>query len=426
MTAALSDRDLLAKLVAFDSTSCNSNLPIADFICDYVETCARGRDLQVHRNPNPEGTKANIVLRLPGRRDVCGSSAGGASDGRTSDGRTSHGRTSADRASDGVSSPPTGRGLILSAHLDTVPANEPDWESDPFTLRETADAFFGRGACDMKGFVALAVNALVRSKDWALDDPLVLLLTFDEEPGILGAKYFVETWKGALDLPRSVIVGEPTRLQVVRMHKGHLKLRVIVTGRSAHSGYPHLGINAIEPFGDILCALTEVRRAFGLQRVPSSEFYPETPFPSLSVTQIHGGVASNVIPDRCELVLGIRVLPGMAEERLAESVRAAVAQSAGKSHCEVEVVNDSPALFTPDDAPIYRAVRELMGQKETHAVSYATDGGPLQQLGLQCVIWGPGNIAVAHKPNEWMPKDEFRRGGELLERLVRSWCGGRK
>lgn len=407
MTTPLSDRDLLAKLVAFDSTSCNSNLPIADFVCDYVETCARGRGLQIHRNPSPDGTKANVVLRLPGRCDAEGASEN---------------RAIADRTSDDRSSRLSSRGLILSAHLDTVPANEPDWESDPFALRETSDAYFGRGACDMKGFVALATNAMLGSADWALDDPLVLLLTFDEEPGILGAKYFVETWKRALELPRSVIVGEPTQLEVVRMHKGHLKLRVIVTGRSAHSGYPHLGVNAIEPFGEILCALAEVRQAFELQRVPSSEFYPETPFPSLSVTQIHGGVASNVIPDRCELVLGIRVLPGMAEEQLSEAVRTAVAQSAGSAQCEVEVVNDSPALFTPVDAPIYRAVCDLMKQNETHAVSYATDGGPLQQLGLQCVIWGPGNIAVAHKPNEWMPKGEFRRGGELLERLIRSWC----
>ncbi len=397
MSTPLSDRDLLAKLVAFDSTSSNSNLPIANFVCDYVERCTRGRGLQIHRNPNPEGTKANVVLRLPGHCDD----------------RGSFGRSSGN---------PSGRGLILSGHLDTVPANEPDWESDPFTLREASDAFVGRGACDMKGFVALAVNALVRSADRRLDDPLVLLLTFDEEPGILGAKYFVETWKGELDLPRSVIVGEPTQLRVVRMHKGHLKLRVIVTGRSAHSGYPHLGVNAIEPFGRILTALADLRREFETQRVPSSGFYPETPFPSLSVTQIHGGVASNIIPDRCELVLGIRVLPGMAEEPLAEAVRRAVARGAGSAACEIEVVNDSPALFTADDAPVYRAVCDLVGQKETHAVSYATDGGPLQQLALQCVIWGPGNIEVAHKPNEWIGKDEFLRGGELLERLVRTWC----
>jgi len=393
MTTPLSDRDLLAKLVAYDSTSSNSNLPVANFVCDYVERCTRGRGLELHRNPNPDGTKANVVLRLPGRRD----------EGRSSD-----------------------RGLMLSGHLDTVPANEPDWESDPFTLRETTDAFVGRGACDMKGFVALAVNTLVRTADWKLEDPVVLLLTFDEEPGILGAKYFVETWKGALDLPRSVIVGEPTQLRAVRMHKGHLKLRVIVTGRSAHSGYPHLGLNAIEPFGGILTALTDLRRQFETRQVPSSDFYPETPFPSLSVTQIHGGVASNVIPDRCELVLGIRVLPGMAEEPLAEAVRHAVARGAGSAQYAIEVVNDSPALLTADDAPIYRAVCDLVGQTETHAVSYATDGGPLQQLDLQCVIWGPGNIEVAHKPNEWMGKHEFRRGGELLERLVRTWCGAER
>lgn len=410
MATPLTDSDLLARLVGFDSTSSNSNLPIADFVCDYVEQCTRGRRLDVRRNPNDDGTKVNVVLRLPGQSVNLGETARSA-------------RHTADSATRQTSTDRPRAGLILSGHLDTVPANEPEWESDPFSLRETTDRYIARGACDMKGFVALAVNTFVRSVEWALADPLVLLLTFDEEPGILGAKHFVDTWDGALELPSGAIVGEPTQLQVVRMHKGHLKLRVVVTGRSAHSGYPHLGVNAIEPFGGILSALAELRREFERQRVASSEHYPETPYPSLSVTQIHGGVASNVIPDRCELVLGIRVLPGMSEGPLSDAVHRAVARGAGDAAVAIEVVNESPALHTPADAPVCRALSELMGQTQTRAVSYATDGGPLQKLNLQCVIWGPGNIEVAHKPNEWMPKEEFRRARDLLDRFVRRWCG---
>ena len=203
----LTDAELLAKLVAFDSTSSNSNLPIADFIRDYLDTPG----VEIADNPNENGSKVNLLIRV---------------------GSPDHD----DERS----------GLLLSGHMDVVPALEPDWQSDPFTLTETSDAYIGRGACDMKGFLAVAINAARRAVERRLRRPLVLLLTYDEELGTLGAQRFVETWDNASALPRNTVIGEPTSLRVVRMHKGHLVMRLTCHGRSAHSGYPQLGINAIE------------------------------------------------------------------------------------------------------------------------------------------------------------------------------------
>lgn len=220
MTALLSDAELLRRLVGYDSTSRNSNLPIADFIADYLDRPG----VRIARNLSPDGDKANLVIRL--------------------------GPADAD---------PTRRGLVLSGHMDVVPADEDGWESEPFTLTAREDRYVGRGACDMKGFLALAMNRTRALDPARLARPLALVFTYDEELGTLGARHFVETWD-AQTLPRDAVIGEPTSLAVVRMHKGYLKLRVAFTGRAAHSGYPHLGQNAIEPAGRAIVALASLRR----------------------------------------------------------------------------------------------------------------------------------------------------------------------
>lgn len=382
----LSDADLLSRLVAFDSTSRNSNLPIADFLCEYLDRPG----VRIDRNSSPDGTKTNVVAWIgPAPRE--------------------------DRA-----------GLVLSGHMDVVPADEAGWRNDPFTLADEGDRWTGRGACDMKGFLALAANLAAEVSPDRLRAPLALVFTYDEEVGTLGAKRLLESYGPGPSLPRSAIIGEPTSLRVARAHKGHLKLRITIPGRSAHSGYPHLGVNAIEPAGRIICALADLRRELELDEPPHRELFPEVPFVPLNVGTVHGGSAINVVPDRCVVEVGVRPLPGDpradASAVLAERIRRAALAAAAPAEPVIEVLSDSPPMLLEESAPIHRHLRDLVGQTGTATVSFATDAGWLQRLGLDCAIFGPGTIEVAHKPNESLPKSELAAARELLARTVRHFC----
>lgn len=390
--ARLDDVELLRRLVAFDSTSRHSNLPIADFVADYLD-----RDgIVVERNPSADGTKTNLVARV------------------------------------GPAVNASREGLVLSGHFDVVPAEEPEWTSDPFTLADRGDAWVGRGAADMKGFVALAVNAAI---DAAIDAAasgdlvrtLVLVLTYDEEIGTVGARHFVETWGGPL--PRRAIIGEPTSLAVVRLHKGHGKTRLVVRGRSAHSGYPHLGRNAVEEAARAVAALAELRRELETEACPNDEHFPEVPYVALNVAAIHGGTAINIVPERCTVDLGFRVLPGMdaAEVMARIELRCGeVLDGLDGISWHLDPLSESPPMLLPESSDLYGFLCSLVGQTTTVSASYATDAGWLARGGkaaaMDCVVWGPGTIEVAHRPDEWMPKDEYRRGGELLRRAVDRFC----
>lgn len=387
--AVLSDADLLARLVAFDTTSRNSNLPLAEFLCGYLDRPG----VRIVRQPSPDGTKANVVAWLGPEPDQ-------------------------DRT-----------GLVLSGHMDVVPAEEPEWRSDPFQLTDGGDRWLARGACDMKGFLAVAANAALAAAGPArLRAPLVLVFTYDEEVGTLGARHLLESYPEGRLLPRSAIIGEPTSLRVARAHKGHLKMRITLHGQSAHSGYPHLGRNAIEPAGRVIGALTALRRTLEREDAPSAELFPEVPFVPLNVGTVHGGSAINVVPERCIVEVGVRPLPGMSSAVLAERVRGAVlAVLAEESQDpafepEIELLSDSPPMLLDAEAPIHRHLCSLVGQPAGATVSFATDAGWLQRLGLDCAIFGPGTIEVAHKPNEHVPKDELARARELVGVTVRRFC----
>lgn len=381
---ALSDTDLLARLVAFDTTSRNSNLPLADFLCDYLDRPGA----RIVRQPSPDGAKANLIVWL----------------GPEPDGNT------AERP-----------GLVLSGHMDVVPAEEAGWQSDPFTLTDRGDRWVARGACDMKGFLAIAANASLDSGP--LRAPLALVFTYDEEIGTLGARHLLERYPEGRLLPRHAIIGEPTSLQVARAHKGHLKIRVTLHGQSAHSGYPHLGVNAIEPAGRVIGALAALRRVLEGEDPPHRELFPEVPYVPLNVGTVHGGSAINVVPDRCAVEVGVRPLPGMDSAALVERVRQAARSAAAPFLPDIEVLSDSPPLFLDENAPIHRHLRSLVGQEEESTVSFATDAGWLQRLGLDCAVFGPGTIEVAHKPNESVPKAELARARDLIGQTVQRFCG---
>jgi acetylornithine deacetylase len=381
--ALLSDAEQLARLVAFDTTSRNSNLPLADCLCDYLDRPG----IRIERNPSADSRKTNVVAWIGPQ-------------------------PSGDR-----------RGLVLSGHMDVVPAEEEGWRSDPFTLTDEGDRWVGRGACDMKGFVALAANLAAEARTERWRAPLVLLFTYDEEVGTLGAKRLTESFPAAAMLPRNAIIGEPTELRVARTHKGHFKMRVVLHGVAAHSGYPHLGVNAIEPAGRVTVALSRLRRELEAEPALHGELFPEIPYVPLNVGTIHGGSAINVVPDRCAVELGARPMPGVASEELIERVSRAVREAAAPFEPEIELLSDSPAMLLDETAPIHSFLCELTGQSAGASVSFATDAGWLQRLGMDCAIFGPGSIEVAHKPNEHLPKADLAAARPALERTIRRFCG---
>ena len=383
MAAVLDDRGLLARLIGFDTTSRASNLPLADFLCEYL----RRRGVRIVRNLSPDGTKTNLIVTA--------------------------GPESSDR-----------EGLVLSGHMDVVPAEESDWRSDPFTMIDGGDRYIGRGTADMKGFLALAVNRFASIDANSLRYPLVLLFTYDEEAGTIGAREFTESFVHPEQLPRNAVIGEPTELRVVRAHKGMLRLKLTFIGRAAHSGYPHLGRSAIEPAARAIIALTTLRRVMETERLPNAEVFTAVPFVALNIGTVNGGVAANVIPDRCELQLGIRLLPGMTAEAMTNRVVAAVREG-GNDTVSTEVVSESPPMMLDSGAPIVRILCETADQHTTESVMFASDAGWFQRVGFDCVLFGPGSIEVAHRANEFIPVDQFHRAGDILDRLIRRSCGPR-
>ena len=274
----------------------------------------------------------------------------------------------------------------------------------------------------MKGFLALAINRLAATDIPRLRHQLVLLFTHDEETGTLGARRLLEEPAVVPPLPTAAIIGEPTSLRVLRMHKGHLRLRVVFTGVPAHSGLPHLGVNAVEAAGRAIVALTELRLALERERPPNAEHFPEVPYVTLNVARVAGGGPTNVVPADCVLDLGVRLLPGMSADEMTGRVRAVLKDAVSPVPFELAVLGETPPMMVAESAPILRLLAGELGQTGAGSAPFGTDGGWLSRLGLDCVIWGPGSIEVAHKPNESLPVAEFVRAGELLTRIVHRSC----
>lgn len=383
MSARLDDRELLARLIGIDSTSERSNLPLAELICDYLD--APG--VRLERRLSQAGDKVDLVI-----------SAGPD--------------VAADR-----------RGLVLCGHMDTVPPGA-GWSCDPFRMIERDGAYVGRGAADMKGFLALAINAFAATDPATLRAPLVLLLTRDEETGTYGASELVRRWPADQRLPRATVVGEPTGLQVMRAHKGHLELRLTVEGTAAHSAYPQFGVNAIELAGRAIGALAELRQQLQRRQPPSAALFPDVPFVTLNVGTIVGGTAINVVPDRCRIDFDLRPLPGMDGAALRDEAAQHLAIALPQGCYALETVGESPPLLTGEQSELLAVLRELTAQPEgaDRGMSYATDAGWLAALELECVLWGPGEPAVIHKPDERVPIDQLVRARAVLETLIARFC----
>lgn len=309
-------------------------------------------------------------------------------------------------------------GLVLAGHTDTVPYDDSGWHSDPFQLTEHDSHWFGLGVCDMKGFLALAVEAAGACRGRQLSAPLILLATADEESGMDGARALVEAGKPEA---RHAVIGEPTNLRPVRLHKGILMDSLHVHGHAGHSSRPDLGANAIRGMHQVLGALIEHDQSLAQQHCGRG--FP-IDHPTMNLGCVEGGDSANRIPAHCRLDVDMRFGPDDDINVMREGLRAAARRGLREDGCHLEahtLFEGIPAFETAASAAIVRACEQLTGYR-AEAVDFATEGPFLNQLGMDTVILGPGDIAVAHQPNESLPLDRIAPTQELLGALIERFC----
>ena len=376
-----SPREMLARLVSFDTTSAYSNLALIEFVEDYL--AAYG--IASTRVPNEDGQKANLF-----------GTVGEAKPG----------------------------GVVLSGHSDVVPVAGQPWSSDPFDLVERDGKLYGRGTCDMKAFIAIALALLPEMLEQPLAHPLHLAISYDEEIGCAGVGSMIKRLPAELPPVRAVIIGEPSSMRIINAHKGITSHYVRIRGHEAHSSQPHRGANANLAAGLLVAKLQQMAAEREANPVPGSEFQP--PYTTFNVGQLHGGTALNIIPLDCWFSFEYRIHPGddpeaiYAEfERYArETVEPWLKRNRADAGIEIELRASVPGLMPEADGAAEALVRHLTGSNATGVVSFATEGGHFQAAGFSTVICGPGSIDQAHQPDEFISLEQLEAGTAFQRRLI--------
>jgi acetylornithine deacetylase len=309
-------------------------------------------------------------------------------------------------------------GLVLSGHTDTVPCDADRWTHDPFVLTEREGKLFGLGTADMKGFFAAALHAVARFEPRDLSRSITLLGTADEESTMDGARALAQAGER---FGRYAIIGEPTGLQPIRKHKGVFYLKVTIEGRAGHASNPALGVNAIEGLQRILPALQSWREQSG-ERHRDDDF--EVPTPTLNLGRVSGGDSPNRICGQCTLDLDIRLLPGMERATVTDEIREVVEEAleGGAWTFDVRATGAHADAFSgPSDAAFSSAVEDLCGCSAKSAM-FGTEAPYLAQLGLQTLVLGAGDIAVAHQPDEYVTMAEIERATDVYASLIQRFC----
>lgn len=364
--------EILEKLVGFPSVVSTPNTDIVAWIRGYLQY----HGIAVTLLPGPEGDRSNLFATI-GPREV--------------------------------------PGYILSGHMDVVPAAESGWTGDPFRLRQEAARLYGRGATDMKGFLAAALAVAPKLAEMHLRRPLHLAFSYDEEAGCRGVPHMIARLPELCATPLGAIIGEPSSLHAIRAHKGKAAARLTVKGRSGHSSRPDMGLNAIHAIASVFArAVAEADR---LASGPFEHVF-EPPYSSLQIGTVKGGQAVNIIPDTCEAEFEARAISGVDPAELLAPVReAAEALSERGFEVEWQELSSYPALSLGPDAPLARLLEELTGLESLPAVSYGTEAGLFQRAGIDAIICGPGEIGRAHKPDEFILVDELLACQAMIERL---------
>lgn len=378
----LSARDILGRLVAFPTVSHDSNLPLIDWVEGYLA----GHGITAHRHWNEDRQKAALFAHV---------------------------------------GPEVSGGVVLSGHTDVVPVEGQEWTSDPWVMTERDGRLYGRGTCDMKGFVAQAIAAMVAAQRQGVARPLQLALSYDEELGCVGAPPMIAAMQLVLPKASVAVIGEPSRMKPINGHKGSIGYSVHVRGYEVHSSLLPYGVSAVMEAARLIQWLNERNAAMQSRTVTpvASSFHP--PFSTLHVGIIHGGTADNITAGDCRFPVEIRAVPGDDIAALgaafeAEAARVQALMQAVRPETAVHVVKDYsfPMLRPEMEGAAEDLVRRLTGQNETGVVSYGTEAGQFQDAGYSAIVCGPGDIAQAHKGDEYLEISEFEASGRFMQALL--------
>ncbi len=373
---------LMTKLISFPTVSRDSNLPLVDWVESYLDS----HGIPAHRVYDETGEKAALFAHV---------------------------------------GPDVEGGIVLSGHTDVVPVDGQAWDTDPWTVIEKDGKYFGRGTCDMKGFDALSIWALVEAHHRGVTRPLQLALSYDEEVGCLGAPAMIDRMVETLPKASAVIVGEPSMMNAVTAHKGGLGLNTRIKGYEVHSSLMHTGVSAIM-YGARLIEWANQTNAASAAAEPSpvaAMFEPT--FTTVHIGTIEGGTADNITAKDCRFSVDMRVLPDESPERwreiYMEQVAGVVADMKAvhpDTTIEVDTTFWVPGLRPEEDGEAERIVRQITGDNGEHVVSYGTEAGQFQERDYSVVICGPGSIEQAHQPNEFIEVAQFKAGAAFLERML--------
>ena len=372
-------REMLAKLVSFDTTSHRSNLALIDWVRHYLA----GYGVSAHITNNDDGSKANLYATL---------------------------------------GPVDGGGICLHGHTDVVPVDGQQWHTDPFTLHEADGRLYGRGTCDMKGFLACALAAVPMFLRQRLKTPIHLALSYDEEVGCLGAPRMIQAFGRQVARPAIAVVGEPTLMQPVVAHKGMLALVTEFRGQPAHSSVPQHGASAIEAAAEMVSELTEFGRTLRRMRYP----YDMDPSgPSINVGMLDGGTARNIVAEHATLLWELRFrdldnaeeLLATVEMRVAERLRRVLGTDAGKITWHTRQVARFPAFAAAEDSRATALARAFGAVGAATAVPYGAEAGQYADAGVDTLLCGPGSIEQAHKANEFVAVGQMEACNRFMGRL---------
>ena len=316
-------------------------------------------------------------------------------------------------------------GVVLSGHTDVVPVDGQPWSSDPFTVTERDGKYFGRGTCDMKGFDALAIWALVEAKRRGVTRPLQIALSYDEEVGCTGAPAMIEAMQGVLPKAELAIIGEPSLMKCVNGHKGGVGVATHVVGFEVHSSIMHRGVSAVMEAAKLLEWANEVNAQNMVATPDALAAMFDPPWTNAHVGTIEGGTANNITAKDCKFIMGFRVVPSENKQDWVERYTA----RAREVEAEMQAIHpearidltgffDVPGLKPEEHGVAENFVRRLTGDNASHVVSYGTEAGQFQEAGYSAVICGPGSIEQAHQPDEYITIAEFEAGQRFMERLL--------
>ncbi len=380
--ATLEDtKSLLGELIAFPTVSADSNLDMIDYLAQRLDDVGAA----VHLQKSPDGRKANLFATL--------------------------------------GDPDAGGGILLSGHSDVVPVADQDWSHDPFTMTEHGGKVFGRGTCDMKGFIAAAVAKAPDYAAKALKRPLHFSFTYDEEVGCIGAQALAE-WLKARDIrPSLAIIGEPTMMRIIEGHKGCCEYTTRFHGRAGHGSLPDKGVNAVEYAARYVSRLLELGEALKSRAPKGSRFDP--PWTTINTGSIIGGTAHNVIPETAAVEWEFR--PVQANdfdfvkseiEAYAKNVLLPAMQAVyPDASISTEVMGEVAGLESVNQNEARDIVMELTGEDIADVVSFGTEAGIFSTLGMSAVVCGPGSIEQAHKPDEFLALDQLDHCLTMLDGL---------